>query len=139
LLIAESETPPGLEVVVRAIVIDDSRAMRGIIKRILKGMDFEISEACDGEQALKVLGEIGTPDVAMVDWNMPVMNGLQFITAVRKNSAFDAMRIVMVTTEVEMTQVESALIAGANEYVMKPFTEEIMREKLEMLGFGKAA
>jgi len=124
---------------VRAIVIDDSRAMRGIIKRILKGMDFEISEACDGQEALTRLAQAGAPDVAMVDWNMPVMNGLEFIRAIRKDPAFNAMRIVMVTTEVEMTQVESALTAGANEYVMKPFTEEILREKLEMLGFGKAA
>jgi len=123
----------------KAIVIDDSRAMRGILKRILTGMKFEVSEAKDGHEALGRLAESGRPDLALVDWNMPNMNGFEFLKAIRADHAFDAMVIVMVTTEVEMHQVASALEAGANEYVMKPFTEEGMREKLQLLGFAQEA
>jgi len=123
----------------KAIVIDDSRAMRGILKRILTGMKFEVSEAKDGHEALGRLAESGRPDLALVDWNMPNMNGFEFLKAIRADHAFDAMVIVMVTTEVEMHQVVSALEAGANEYVMKPFTEEGMREKLQLLGFAQEA
>ena len=123
----------------KAIVIDDSRAMRGILKRILTGMQFELTEACDGHDALTRLTEPGAafPDLAMVDWNMPNLNGFEFVKAVRKLPRFASMKIVMVTTEVEMNQMAAALDAGANEYVMKPFTEESMREKLTLLGFGE--
>ena len=123
----------------RAIVIDDSRAMRGILKRILTGMSFEVIEAKDGQEALSRLAESGRPDLAMVDWNMPNMNGFEFLKAIRADHSFDPMMVVMVTTEVEMHQVASALEAGANEYVMKPFTEDGMRDKLQLLGFGQAA
>ncbi len=123
----------------QAIVIDDSRAMRGILRRVLTTLGYTIAEATDGQDALKKLEEIPTPDIAMVDWNMPNMNGYQFICEVRKLSRYTAMRIVMVTTEVEMHQVEAALTAGANEYVMKPFTEDGLREKLSLLGIGQEA
>jgi len=124
---------------VRAIVIDDSRAMRGILRRILTGMSFEVIEAKDGQEALSRLAETGRPDLAVVDWNMPNMNGFEFLKAIRADHSFDPMLVVMVTTEVEMLQVASALEAGANEYVMKPFTEDGMRDKLQLLGFGQAA
>ena len=123
----------------RAIVIDDSRAMRGILRRILTGMSFEVIEAKDGQEALSRLAETGRPDLAVVDWNMPNMNGFEFLKAIRADHSFDPMLVVMVTTEVEMLQVASALEAGANEYVMKPFTEDGMRDKLQLLGFGQAA
>jgi two-component system chemotaxis response regulator CheY len=120
----------------RAIVIDDSRAMRGIIKRVLLTMGFEVKEACDGKDALIRLAEGPPPAVAMVDWNMPNMNGFDFVKEIRKNPAFNAMRIMMVTTEVEMHNIEAALGAGANEYLMKPFTEDILREKISMLNLA---
>jgi two-component system chemotaxis response regulator CheY len=123
----------------RAIVIDDSRAMRGILKRILAGISFDVIEAADGREGLSRLAESGPQDLALVDWNMPNMNGFEFLKAIRADNAFASMVIVMVTTEVEMTQLSKALEAGANEYVMKPFTEEAMREKLALLGFGPVA
>jgi two-component system chemotaxis response regulator CheY len=123
----------------RAFVIDDSRAMRMILRRILTDLGFECAEAGDGREALERLNALGRADLALVDWNMPVMNGLDFITAVRADPRHRAMRIMMVTTEVEMTQVARAIAAGANEYVMKPFTPEVIIEKLDSLGFQRAA
>jgi len=117
----------------RAIVIDDSRAMRGLLKRVLIDMGF------DGKEGLLRVADGQRPELALVDWNMPNMNGLQFVQAIRQDHAFDDMRIVMVTTEVEMNQIKAALDAGANEYVMKPFTEESLREKIEMLGISREA
>jgi len=102
-------------------------------------MSFEVIEAKDGQEALSRLAETGRPDLAVVDWNMPNMNGFEFLKAIRADHSFDPMLVVMVTTEVEMLQVASALEAGANEYVMKPFTEDGMRDKLQLLGFGQAA
>jgi two-component system, chemotaxis family, chemotaxis protein CheY len=123
---------------VRAIVVDDSRAMRMILKRTATHLGFECTEAVDGNDALARIKEAGKPDLAMVDWNMPGMNGYEFVCAIRKDHAFDDMKIVMVTTETEMEQVVKALEAGANEYIMKPFTDEVIREKLELLGFQLA-
>lgn len=123
----------------RAIVIDDSRAMRMILKRCLAPLGFECAEATDGNDAMARLKEIGRPHLALVDWNMPGMNGHEFVRAVRQHHWFDDMKIMMVTTETEMEQVCKALEAGANEYVMKPFTEEVIREKLEILGFEREA
>jgi two-component system chemotaxis response regulator CheY len=122
-----------------AIVIDDSRAMRGLLKRVASGLGFTVREAADGQEGLLRLHEGPRPALALVDWNMPNMNGYQFVQAVRGERAFDEMRIVMVTTEVEMHQVQAALTAGANEYVMKPFTQDALREKIEMLGITQEA
>ncbi len=123
----------------QAIVIDDSRAMRGILRRALTSLGYTVAEATDGQDGLKKLAEIPTPDIAMVDWNMPNMNGYEFICEVRKLPKYADMKIVMVTTEVEMHQVEKAITAGANEYVMKPFTEQGLLEKLSLLGIGQEA
>ncbi len=117
----------------RALVIDDSRATRSIIREILKGFGFDVVDAADGRQALDRLGEVGRVDLALVDWNMPVMNGLEFVQAVRADSAYDAMRLMMVTTESGMPNMILALANGANEYVMKPFTRDVLREKIERL------
>ena len=122
-----------------AIVIDDSRAMRGILKRALSNMGYAVREACDGLEGLARLAEAARPQLVLVDWNMPNMNGYEFVQAVRKDPAYTDMKIVMVTTEVEMHQIQAALTAGANEYVMKPFTEESLREKIEMLGISQEA
>ena len=121
----------------KALVVDDSRATRMILKSALKEEGFEVFEAGDGRQALEQLSKIGVADLALVDWNMPVMTGYELICEVRANKAFDSMAIMMVTTESEASQVQRALDAGANEYVMKPFTADVLREKLLMLGLGK--
>ncbi|SDY82051.1 two-component system, chemotaxis family, response regulator CheY [Micromonospora pattaloongensis] len=118
-----------------AIVIDDSRAMRLILRRILGQLGFDVVEAEDGQAALNVLeGMEQKPDLALVDWNMPNMNGLEFVTAARDNPQLREMTLVMVTTESEQSQIVRALAAGAHEYVIKPFTSGAMVEKLALLG-----
>ena len=119
-----------------ALIIDDSRSMRMIIGRIIREIGFEITEAGDGQQALSRLEEGCKPDLILVDWNMPEMNGYEFVQAVRANPLYDASRIVMVTTESELGQISKALDAGANEYVMKPFTADVIRDKLAILGIS---
>lgn len=118
----------------RALVIDDSRAMRTILKSLLAELGFQTAEAPDGKRALEVLAAQGPFDLCMVDWNMPEMNGYEFVKAARAIRANDHTRLLMCTTETEMSQVQKALEAGANEYVMKPFTKEVVRDKLAMLG-----
>lgn len=105
---------------------------------MLKDIGFEVFDAGDGRQALERLTEVGKFDLALVDWNMPVMNGLEFVYAVRAQSDLNDMRLMMVTTETEINQVIKALEAGANEYVMKPFTKEIILEKLSLMGINAA-
>ncbi len=121
-----------------ALVIDDSRAMRMILKRILLDLGFEVVEAADGRQALDVVAAGPLPDLATIDWNMPVMNGLEFVTAVRADRANRAMTLMMVTTESEHGQIVRALAAGAHEYVLKPFTAEAIADKLSLLGLTPA-
>lgn len=121
----------------RAMVIDDSRAMRGILRRMLVEAGLEVIEAANGREALDRLHAGETIDVALVDWNMPEMNGLEFVMAVRADPKYSGLRLMMVTTETEMHQVVRALEAGANEYVMKPFTVDVVREKLALLGIGE--
>lgn len=121
----------------KAIVVDDSRATRTILKTALMRQGFEeVFEAGDGKQALDELGKCGALDLALVDWNMPVMTGYELICEVRARHDFDGMAIMMVTTETETGQIQRALDAGANEYVMKPFTADVLREKLLLLGFA---
>ena len=118
----------------RAIVIDDSRAMRRIVSGILAGIGYETAEAGDGRQALDLLEAGESFDLACIDWNMPVMNGLDFVVAVRANRAWRDMTMMMVTTESEHGQIVRALAAGAHEYLIKPFTPDALRDKLELLG-----
>jgi two-component system chemotaxis response regulator CheY len=119
---------------VRVLIVDDSRAMRSVIGRIVAGLGFEATFAGNGREALDRLRELGRPDFALVDWNMPEMNGYELLQAVRADPALADLPVVMITTETETSQVMKALEAGASEYVMKPFTAEILRDKLEMLG-----
>jgi len=121
---------------VRALVIDDSKAIRLILTKILKDIGFSVVDAENGVVALDRLKEEGQVDLALVDWNMPEMNGYEFVCAVRKDNTYDEMRMMMVTTETEMSQVVKALEAGANEYVMKPFTKEMILEKLSLMGIS---
>jgi two-component system chemotaxis response regulator CheY len=119
---------------VRALVIDDSRAMRRIVSQILEGLGYEVRDAAHGREGLDVLDEGWVPDLATIDWNMPVMDGLQFVSAVRANPAWRSMTMMMVTSESEHTQIVRALAAGAHEYVIKPFTADAIRDKLALLG-----
>ena len=118
----------------RALVIDDSRAMRRIVGSILEDFGYETRQAGHGREALDVLEEGYVPDLACVDWNMPVMDGLQFVSAVRANPAWRSVTIMMVTSESEQVQIVRALAAGAHEYVIKPFTADAIRDKLALLG-----
>lgn len=118
----------------RALVIDDSRAMRTIISTILTRVGFSVADAENGLVGLNRLAADGPFDVAFVDWNMPVMNGLEFIRSVRSVQRDRDLTIIMVTTETETSQMMRALAAGANEYVMKPFTSDILLGKLDLLG-----
>ena len=120
----------------RALIIDDSRSMRSILGRMLTGLGFEVVEAGNGKEALQRLEEPGKFDLALVDWNMPEMNGFEFVRAVRAKQTYDGVLLMMVTTETEMENVVRALAAGANEYVMKPFTKEVILEKLQIFGMA---
>jgi two-component system chemotaxis response regulator CheY len=118
----------------RALVVDDSRAMRNILSRILAGMGFEVLQAGDGREAIQVLDlEFPRIDLVLSDWNMPEMDGLQFVKTMRADSRFAAVPVVMVTTETHIDQMVTALSAGANEYIMKPFTADMVESKLRML------
>lgn len=119
----------------RALVVDDSRAMRSILRRSLESHGFEVVEASHGREALERLGLMSIPELALVDWNMPEMNGIDLVTALRGDPSYDRMLVMMVTTETEPEQVQRALQAGANEYVMKPFSKEVLDDKLALLGF----
>lgn len=127
---------PQGEGTVRALVVDDSRAIRSIIGKTLKELGFEVLEAGNGREALERLATTGAVELVLVDWNMPEMNGLEFLLAARATPAWKDTIILMVTTETEMGQMRRALDAGANEYVMKPFTREVLREKLQLVGLA---
>jgi two-component system, chemotaxis family, chemotaxis protein CheY len=119
----------------KALVVDDSRAIRLILGKIMDSLGYQVCQAANGREALEVL-ERESPGVslALVDWNMPEMNGLEFVKAMRADSRYATVRLMMVTTETQAEQMIAALEAGANEYVMKPFTEEIISDKLRLMG-----
>ena len=119
----------------KALVVDDSRAIRMILGRTLKELGFEVREAGNGIEALAVM-EVEKSSVTLVlaDWNMPEMNGLELLKRLRQDPALSSLVIIMVTTETEVDQMVVALAAGANEYVMKPFTKDILVEKLQLVG-----
>jgi two-component system chemotaxis response regulator CheY len=122
----------------QALVVDDSRAMRSILARLMTGLGFEVAQAGDGAEALAVLETGVRPDVILVDWNMPVMDGLTFVKTVRAREDLRNISLMMVTTESEQAQIVRALAAGAHEYVIKPFTDEVIAEKLALLGLVAA-
>lgn len=118
----------------QALVIDDSRAVRLIVANILRDQGYEVYDAAHGQEGLEKLRQNPEISLVLVDWNMPIMDGLEFIQTVRRDRAWDPLRIVMVTTETESEQVQRAMAAGANEYVMKPFAPEVLVAKLSLLG-----
>jgi two-component system chemotaxis response regulator CheY len=118
----------------KALVIDDSRTMRRIVSRILTDFGYEVAEAADGQQALDALVDAPLPDLACIDWNMPVMDGLNFVMHVRADERLRGITLLMVTTESEYGQIVRALAAGAHEYLIKPFTADALQDKLALLG-----
>jgi two-component system chemotaxis response regulator CheY len=117
----------------RALVIDDSRVVRIIIGNILREIGMDVLEAANGLEALEQIERNPDVDLMLVDWNMPQMNGFDFIRAVRSKREYDAVRILMVTSESQSEQVTKALNAGANEYLMKPFNKDVLVAKLNLL------
>ncbi|MDQ1247032.1 MAG: two-component system, chemotaxis family, chemotaxis protein CheY [Actinomycetota bacterium] len=118
----------------QALVIDDSRAMRMVLARMLSNLGFDVDQAADGRLGLDHLETGATPDVIMVDWHMPEMEGIEFVAMARSSEYAYPGRIIMVTTETESAQVARALELGADEYLMKPFTEDAIADKLALLG-----
>ena len=117
-----------------ALIIDDSKTMRSILRRIVTELGFETSEAGNGQEALDQLEAGLHPDICLIDWNMPLMDGYQFVTRVRSDERWRNVTLMMVTTESEHGQIVRALAAGAHEYVIKPFTPDAIIEKMELLG-----
>jgi two-component system chemotaxis response regulator CheY len=119
----------------KAVVADDSRAVRMILGKTLKELGFEVLEAANGREALELIGvEKSAVTLVLADWNMPELNGLDLLKRLRQKPELSSMVVVMVTTETELSQMTAALEAGANEYIMKPFTKDILVEKLNLVG-----
>lgn len=118
----------------KALVIDDSRVMRKIVGGILVEVGFEVVEAENGQDALDRLAENDDVTLCCIDWNMPVMTGFEFVVEVRKHPEWRNVTLMMVTTEGEQDQIVRALAAGAHEYVIKPFTPDVIIDKLQFLG-----
>ena len=122
----------------KALVIDDSRTIRMMLKKFLAMEGFDtLYEAGDGREALDKLKAVGPVDLALVDWNMPVMDGLDFVKSVRQDKQYGAMRLMMITTESQPEQVQAAMAAGANAFITKPFTNDVLRIKLDSMGFAR--
>lgn len=122
-----------------ALVVDDSRAMRSLLRQVLERLGLEVSEAGDGRAAIAAISAGPLPDVTLVDWHMPVMDGLELVTEIRRHKEWRRMAIMMVTTEAEHENMVRALLAGANEYLIKPFTPDAVIEKLCILGLEPGA
>ena len=120
-----------------ALVVDDSQTIRLILRKYLGKIGFDVVEAADGVEGIARLREMSQTDLVLVDWNMPNMSGVDFVRAVRAIRQYDSLPLVMVTTNTELDQIASALEAGANEYIMKPFTQDVIQGKLELLGLLK--
>jgi two-component system chemotaxis response regulator CheY len=120
------------------LVVDDSKATRAVLRRMLEGLGYAVAEATDGKEALDLLAAGPLPVLALIDWNMPRMSGLELVRVVRSTAAYDAVLLVMVTTETDVAHITAALDAGANEYIMKPFTDEILSDKLALVGLAQS-
>ena len=118
----------------KAVVVDDSAGMRAFLKMVSKGAGIEVAEARNGVEALSVLTSGLRTDFALLDWNMPEMDGYELLLWIRSKTKFDSMHIMMVTTETEAGQITEDLEHGADEYVMKPFTREVILGKLQIIG-----
>lgn len=120
---------------VKALVVDDSKAIRMILGKTLRELGYEVREAANGKDALAVMqAENNSVSLVLADWNMPEMNGLELLKRLRQDPDLASLVVVMVTTETELQHMTAALEAGANEYVMKPFTKDILVNKLQLVG-----
>jgi two-component system, chemotaxis family, chemotaxis protein CheY len=117
----------------RALVVEDSKTIRTLCAYLRK-MDIQVVEATNGREGLERLQEMAPPDLVVVDWNMPVMSGIDFVRAVRELHIYDPLPMIMVTTNSETEHAGTAMEAGANEYIQKPCTLQELREKIERLG-----
>ncbi|MBM3554407.1 MAG: response regulator [Alphaproteobacteria bacterium] len=115
------------------LIVDDSKVIRIVAKRILSNLNFATEEAVDGQEALDACKR-KMPDAVLLDWNMPVMNGIDFLREMRKLPGGDQPIVVFCTTENDITHIREGLAAGANEYIMKPFDNEIIESKFTQLG-----
>ena len=115
------------------LIVDDSKVIRKVARHILETLEFQVEEAGDGREALDRC-EAKMPDVVLLDWNMPVMNGLEFLKALRATPGGDAPIVIFCTTENRPQQIEEGILAGANEYIMKPFDQEILQSKFAEVG-----
>ncbi len=120
----------------RALVVDDSSVVRRLVAHMMRECGFEVLEAGNGEEACARLRSDGSTEVALVDWNMPVMAGLEFVRCVRADPAHAAMKMVVMTTDAEASQVRSALEAGADAYTTKPFSKDTIQRELRRIGVG---
>ena len=118
-----------------ALIVDDSAVIRKVARRILETMNFTVADAEDGEKAL-VLCRAAMPDVILLDWNMPVMSGMDFLRALRDSDITQRPKVVFCTTENGMAYIRAAIEAGADEYVMKPFDRETLASKLQIVGMA---
>ena len=120
----------------KALVVDDSKAIRQIERKYLEELGFEVLEAENGKEALEVIKE--HPDISLIllDWHMPVMNGYEFLKTLRANPQYQEIKVMMVTTENQQKSVIDAIMAGANEYLMKPFDKEMLETKIRYLFEG---
>jgi two-component system chemotaxis response regulator CheY len=118
----------------RALVIDDSKTMRLLIRSMLSRHNYEVTEAGNGLEAIQILESDASIELAILDWHMPVMSGLPFIRQVRAQPKYNDLKVVLVTTEATQATLVEALQAGVDEYIMKPFTYEVIRDKLEIIG-----
>ncbi|MES2451909.1 response regulator [Sphingomonas sp. QA11] len=117
------------------LVVDDSKVIRKVARHILETLNFQVSEAGDGREALDSC-LASTPDVVLLDWNMPVMSGMDFLRALRDSSLSHRPKVVFCTTENGMAHIRAAIEAGADEYVMKPFDRETLESKLQIVGMA---
>lgn len=117
----------------QCLVVDDSRVIRKVARRILEELEFGITEAADGKEALDAC-RTGMPDAILLDWNMPVMNGIEFLRALRREDGGESPVVVFCTTENDLDHITEAITAGANEYIMKPFDREIIEAKFAEVG-----
>jgi two-component system chemotaxis response regulator CheY len=115
------------------LVVDDSRVVRKVARKILEELNFTCAEAEDGKQAMDHCAKT-MPDAILLDWNMPVMTGIEFLRRLRKMSGGQAPKVVFCTTENDLAHIQEALSAGANEYIMKPFDSEIIQTKFQQVG-----
>ncbi len=116
----------------KALVVDDSRMMRMTVRKLLETIGLEIVEAGDGKEALEQMAQHDIK-LVMLDWNMPVMNGIECLKGIRAEEKYASVVVIMLTTENQMDAIREALTVGANEYIMKPFTDDMLIEKVKMV------